>query len=536
MSLKITCATPEAELAFLQQVGETDAANLPASLINFALSSPLVQSCEWLGGSIDVLVKDDQGQWNATTTENPVQLVQTGATVSFSDTKLKLLGLMDSPEFDAPLAENLWYIERIKNRYEPWVANPIESLIKYTYPTEVILVDSGVDAAHAEFVDADVSDLYVVPSLANDTTDTRGHGTALASLICGKTLGLAKSIKVKSVKVFGSTAITLGELIAALDAIIQYHLSAPGTVRIVNMSWLTVRDALVDEKIQEMLAAGMLVVAAAGNTGLNIDTISPAGVPGVVTVAASTENDAEYVPVYGVNRKLSLYAPGTNIACAKTGSVNKYVVASGSSLATALVSAIAAIVTQVYNTQPIATQLVTSLLRDATPSAVTVNENVTPLENKLLHDPRYAMLSSTTGFFYGAIGVGTSVNINTTAITRLNGFQRSFDSLSIHVAFPDSDQGIRYANMIVPDSNGNVTITLPADHVTPTGDLEPVQFQIVGTTAGIETVSPPIFFFAASAGVEVTESMVATAVDTLKSSGTSDLTQFIGITLAIKRK
>ena len=51
----------------------------------------------------------------------------------------------------------------------------------------VYVVDSGIEATHPEFDGRTIVNLY---SFTGDFTDTAGHGTAMASLISGKTCGL----------------------------------------------------------------------------------------------------------------------------------------------------------------------------------------------------------------------------------------------------------------------------------------------------------------------------------------------------------
>ena len=153
--------------------------------------------------------------------------------------------------------------------------------------TSVYVVDSGVQIDHPDLVDANVVQLF---SFNDDHTDTNGHGTAIASVIVGKTLGITSST-VKSVKVFDDTKTTMAsDLVNALDTIRADILANPGAVAIVNMSWAIEKNEYIETKIQALINAGAVVVAAAGNSGIPIENVTPASMDAVITIGAYTQD------------------------------------------------------------------------------------------------------------------------------------------------------------------------------------------------------------------------------------------------------
>jgi len=153
----------------------------------------------------------------------------------------------------------------------------------YGNGVNVYVMDSGINQQHEEFTDRNISLLY---STTNDYIDETGHGTAVASLIAGKTCGLT-SPNVKIIKLWGVNHQALqSQILSALDAILWDSLNSDGMPSVVNMSWGIAKNSYIDSKIQVLLDAGIIVVAAAGNTGVPINDITPASIPGVITVGS----------------------------------------------------------------------------------------------------------------------------------------------------------------------------------------------------------------------------------------------------------
>lgn len=163
-------------------------------------------------------------------------------------------------------------------------------LSKPTYTQErrgfgsvVYIMDSGIEATHPDFTNAKVTLLH---SFTTDFTDTKGHGTALASLVAGDTCGLTRA-EIKVVKVFDiNTATKQSDLLSALDAIAVDYNSNGLPPSVLNLSWSIARNIYVDSKIQELIDLGIFVVAAAGNSGTAIGDVTPAAIPDVLTIGS----------------------------------------------------------------------------------------------------------------------------------------------------------------------------------------------------------------------------------------------------------
>jgi subtilisin family serine protease len=260
--------------------------------------------------------------------------------ISIDTTKAKLTGKplagVVLVEKDASLTvkpeTSMWHLQRLITKelplhitYKP--KNHGEGVVVY-------VVDSGVNIAHSELDGASIEYLYT----PDDYTDPSGHGTAIISLIVGKTVGVARGAHVKVVKIPMSTTISVSELLTALDAIIADH----SGVAVVNCSWTVAKSSILDAKITELESDGLVVVAAAGNDGVAADTLSPVGLDSVLGVGASDVYD-RVIGWDGASSnfgpEVDVFAPGVDVLCASASGLTE---TSGTSVAAAIVSGVVA--------------------------------------------------------------------------------------------------------------------------------------------------------------------------------------------------
>ncbi len=155
--------------------------------------------------------------------------------------------------------------------------------------TNIYIVDSGIDISHPEFTGKDITLLHSI--IPNDFADYRGHGTALASVMIGNTCGISNA-SLKVVKIFNDaiTPIKQSDVLYAFNAILNDVAVSTNIFSVVNLSWTIPKNEYIENKIQYMIDAGIVVVAAAGNSGVPIEQVTPASMPGVITVGAYQEN------------------------------------------------------------------------------------------------------------------------------------------------------------------------------------------------------------------------------------------------------
>lgn len=217
-----------------------------------------------------------------------------------------------------------------------------------------------------------------------DTGDQAGHGTAVSSLVVGARFGVAKDATIVPVRVLdcngGGYA---SDAYLAADWILANH--PAGTPGVVNLSLGTV-GTILDDAAQRLLDGGLTVVAAAGNDKANACLETPARVPGVVTVAATTQANAE--PVWSDGQQgtnygpcVDLYAPGDGVIAASR-TANGYEFATGTSFSSPLAAGAAALVLNANPTWT-PTQVSADLTSRASYGVVTNPSPQTP--NRLLN-------------------------------------------------------------------------------------------------------------------------------------------------------
>ncbi len=178
-------------------------------------------------------------------------------------------------------------------------------------------------------------------------------GTAVAKDNTTGVVGVAPGAKIHSVKVLndeGKTDISVA--VAALDSIMAYKAQHPGRDIVVNMSFGadvgTTDYTALDEAVEAAVAAGITVVVAAGNEGIDASTVTPAHAASAITVGAyDVFNRFADFSNYGPT--VDILAPGVDIL--SVGLDNGQLVGatmSGTSMAAAHVSG-AAVLYLAYN-------------------------------------------------------------------------------------------------------------------------------------------------------------------------------------------
>lgn len=204
---------------------------------------------------------------------------------------------------------------------------------------KVFILDTGVTATHSEFTGRMAPGRDSIGG-GNASTDCHGHGTHVASTVAGTTWGVAKRATIVPVRVLGcSGAGTSSSVIDGIDWAISQKGAGPA---VINMSLGAPSFAPIDDAVARATAAGITVVAAAGNSNVDACTASPARAPSAVTVGATGNTDAR-ASFSNWGACLDLFAPGVNITAALNGTATSSTVKSGTSMAAPHVAGAAAL-------------------------------------------------------------------------------------------------------------------------------------------------------------------------------------------------
>jgi hypothetical protein len=190
--------------------------------------------------------------------------------------------------------------------------------------TKIGIMDTGVDVAHPDLHVVGGFDFTTNSALPSAYTNTQasceGHGTHVAGIAAAKqngigVVGVAPGADLYSLKVFidyGSGCFAYGSAeIAALQWAVANHLD------VVNISIGNTYSLAYANAVAAATAAGVVVVAATGNTG-GLGVVYPAAYPGAVGVGALTSSNtrASY-STYGPEEWIS--APGSGITSTLPG-------------------------------------------------------------------------------------------------------------------------------------------------------------------------------------------------------------------------
>ena len=236
-----------------------------------------------------------------------------------------------------------WGLDRIDQRsgtlngmYNPQAGNNGSGVT-------VWVVDTGVQSMHSEFItngESRASNPYASYLPADDCD---GHGTHVAGTIGGNTFGVARNVQIRGIKVLDCTGSGTTYTVAQGLLYIKAHLTGAD---VINLSLgYGARDATVEAVLQDLIALGVTVVAAAGNEGANACGHFPSAQIGVISVGATTSSDVR-ASFSNYGTCVTIMAPGASITSARLGGGS--VSMSGTSMASPHVAGTAALMLQQF--------------------------------------------------------------------------------------------------------------------------------------------------------------------------------------------
>jgi membrane-anchored mycosin MYCP len=220
----------------------------------------------------------------------------------------------------------------------------------------VAVIDTGVDKDNSQIRPALSPGGKDFVGKSNGTTDVNGHGTRVAGIIAARKApgtgfsGIAPKAKILPLRYTGSEDPEekgdSGTMVEAID----YAVSKK--VDIINISSDTAdkkSNPDLQAAVQKAVAAGILVVAAAGNDGANgkLEYTYPASYEGVLAVAASDRNN-ERAFFSQSGRFVGIAAPGVGMV--STVPNGGQCPADGASFSAPYVAGVAALMYEKYPT------------------------------------------------------------------------------------------------------------------------------------------------------------------------------------------
>ncbi|WP_395244307.1 S8 family serine peptidase [Agromyces sp. MMS24-K17] len=201
------------------------------------------------------------------------------------------------------------------------------------------VIDTGISTFHPALAGR-VASGYTAVADGKGTRDCNGHGTHVAGTIGGTTYGVATDVTLVPVRVLDCAGSAPNSAVIAGMNWVAKNAQLPAVANL-SLGGLAIGSSSNTTAVNRMVAAGVTVVVAAGNSNASASWYSPANVPAAITVAASSKADAR-ASFSNYGSSVDLFAPGVDITSTWLNGAVKTI--SGTSMASPHVAGIAALV------------------------------------------------------------------------------------------------------------------------------------------------------------------------------------------------
>jgi len=244
-----------------------------------------------------------------------------------------------------PAQEIPWGVHRV-NADLVWGWDTAE-FVWASYPSttvKVAVVDTGIDTKHPDLTGNLKGGMSAV-SYTSSHNDDNGHGSHVAGIIAAVdnsigVIGVAPAADLYAVKVLDRNGSGyLSDIIEGLQWVVANH------INVVNMSLGTSSySPLFDGVVQDTINSGVVIVAAAGNSGPGANTVMyQAKFAGVIAVSATNSDSSNTIASFSSRGpEVDLAAPGVSVF--STYKNQSYATLSGTSMASPHVAGVAALV------------------------------------------------------------------------------------------------------------------------------------------------------------------------------------------------
>lgn len=472
-------------------------------------------------------VVSTEGSYSVVETSDPIGFYDAcSGNIDCADTEIKLLSQLSGSSITTP---NDWARRRVSNRFRPFKEFDTFAINIRNKPA-VFVIDSGINP-HAELQGVEIVNFGKLSY--SSYADNQGHGTAVASCIAGKKVGVTQNVTLYNYKVFDNdTKPTILQLGAVLDEIKEFKQNNPSKNVTINASWATPYSPFLRNKFLGAISVGCVVVCSAGNGADDVSNYTPAGMPEVITVGAIDDDDivagftatavadASATSPYG--QTLDIFAPGVDVDVASIS--GSFVRVSGTSFAAPYVTAAATIIQSISATPPSHSQVLNLISSTSLKGSILFNrENFTSKQNKIVQLIN-GDFSGNNKYYLGTLSSSTPKIVIDTGSLGF-GYVSTIvgEDITYTVQWLDTAQKQKYESFVhVDPETGGVLIDIPT--VLPDDGFEKIELNISKVTHYSTEVSK-VFFYITDA-VEITGSILEDLDSTAHadiSVGTADL-------------
>ena len=282
-------------------------------------------------------------------------IVEDGAIAVGSPDSEPIIMTPDPGAFQNPQPRASWGLDRIDQR-----TSQLNNFYEYHNNGEGVnayIIDTGILPTHWEFQGRASAIYDAISGEGTIGVDCNGHGSHVAGIIGGQTFGVAKNVRLLSVRVLNCQGTGAWSDVINGVNFVTWHYKQPaqqGIPAVANMSLGGETNRAVDAAVRNSIRAGVTYVVAAGNWNSDASAYSPAGVSEAITVGATNQYDAR-AEFSNYGPTLDLFAPGVSIPSAWIGGDLMIATASGTSMASPHVAGVVALYLQNHRTASPAT-------------------------------------------------------------------------------------------------------------------------------------------------------------------------------------
>jgi len=407
-----------------------------------------------------------------------------------------------------------WGRLRLISRFRPFAKSWKLANTNFNTATNLVIMSSGINFDHIEFQNVyKKTNLFTLAKFKKSYLDDVGDGTAIASYAAGSNIGINQYVNLMNCKISSATyQPTPADISNALDAIYKAFKKDSNTPMVVNIGWTIPKNTDVEQKIQTMIDAGIGFVCAAGDSGIDISTLTPAGMKDVITVAASDLDDvsagfnnfsfpdAAFSTNFGEN--IDIFSPGVDCIGADFTATNLYSNFNGTSISAGYVSGcLATIMSLIPNIKYNDARNI--LIDYATAGALLLDldqfsysQNLIPYNISSMN----AMTLNSSTFYLGYLTANSPcITGDINMMMNVARYSTVTNEIFNYGIIPnDSSTTSILDGCVEVKSNGEFLINNPEISWNPNDSIKLFEFQISATSTSnsITFVSPNLIFFA----------------------------------------